>query len=135
MLRMNKKEFNEKFKNLVDLEMSACLSKNHDYASDGDALSNFRKCEQFGIPAVFGCLVRMSDKDSRKIETILKGALVEDETITDTAKDDAVYNKIFIILWEEFKQHPKAQNIISHLIGIKRLLEEKDNNEETEDKI
>jgi hypothetical protein len=121
---MNKKDFETKFLNLIEKEKKTCLDKNHDYASDKDALSNFRKCEEFGVPAVFGCLVRMTDKDSRKIETILKGNLVSDETIIDTAKDDSVYNKIFTMLWEEFSKKKHASEILNHFREIKKLLYE-----------
>jgi hypothetical protein len=77
----------------------------------------------------------MTDKDSRKIETILKGNLVSDETVVDTAKDDAVYNKIFIILWKEFSKNKYAAEILKHFVEVKKLLERRDSNETKEKKI
>ena len=76
--------------------------KNADYAKKGDPLSNFRMCEQFGIPAWKGCLVRISDKVSRIFNLAAKGeAAVRDESIVDTLKDLATYSLICIILYEE----------------------------------
>ena len=126
---MNADEFSRKFNLLIAEELKTCSKKNHDYSTDVDALSNFRKCEEFGIPAVFGCLVRMSDKDSRKIEVLLKGSSVSNETIVDTAKDDSVYNKIFILLWEEFAKHPYKKEIINYFVEIKKLLQKRGNGE------
>jgi len=64
----------------------------------------------------------MTDKDSRKAEIILKGNKISDETIIDTALDDSVYNKLFIILWEEFKNNKNKEEILKHLRAIKELL-------------
>jgi hypothetical protein len=74
-------------------------AKNHDYASHADPLSNFRRCETFGIEAWRGVLVRMSDKWSR-IEQFAggKSAAVADERLEDTLLDLANYCLLAIIL-------------------------------------
>lgn len=97
--------------------------KNYNYASSDNPLSNFYQSEKFGIPAPYGCLVRMSDKDCRRIEVLLKGDIVG-ETIIDTSKDDSVYNIIFTILWKEFLKNKNAEKIMKMIIEIKKLLEE-----------
>ncbi len=77
-------------------------AKNHDYSADADPLSNFRKCEVFGIPAWRGSLVRMSDKWSR-IEQLAggKNAAVKDEALEDTLLDLANYALLTIVLKQE----------------------------------
>lgn len=76
--------------------------KNSDYAKKTDPLSNFKECEDFGIPAFNGTLVRMSDKWSRIKQLTKKGsASVKGEAITDTLMDMSVYALLAIILYEE----------------------------------
>ena len=73
--------------------------KNHDYASNKDPMSNFKECEEIGVDAFRGVLVRMSDKWSRIRQLTSKGTnLVKDESIEDTLKDLAVYALIAILL-------------------------------------
>jgi hypothetical protein len=74
--------------------------KNSDYARDDDPLSNFRQCEQFGIPAWQGALVRMGDKWSRICE-LAKGKTPQNESLRDSLIDLAVYSLIDIVLLEE----------------------------------
>jgi len=97
--------------------------KNYNYARKGDPLSNFYACEKFGLPAPWGCMTRMTDKDDRKSQVLLKGDTVR-EDITETSRDDAVYNLIFEILWKEFLQNKNAKKIIRLFREIKRLLDE-----------
>jgi hypothetical protein len=75
--------------------------KNHDYAKDGDPMSNLRMCEAVGVPAYKGVLVRLSDKWSRITELSKKEAQVADESIKDTLRDMAVYALLGLILLEE----------------------------------
>ena len=79
-------------------------AKDNDYAG-GEPLSNFKKCEQFGIPAWKGCLIRLSDKYSRIISLISKDGQhkVTDESLEDTLKDLAVYSIITLALLKETK--------------------------------
>jgi hypothetical protein len=75
--------------------------KNSDYAND-KPLSNFQECENFGVSAPLGILVRLSDKWSRIKSIIKKGSTeVKDESLLDTLKDMAAYSLLTIILMEE----------------------------------
>ena len=56
-------------------------------------------CEQMGIPAWKGALVRMTDKISRLWNFAKKEKYLVDESIEDTLKDLAVYSLITIILF------------------------------------
>ena len=75
-------------------------AKDADYAG-GEPLSNFKRCEQFGIPAWKGVAVRLSDKWSRFVS--LAGAVggegrVTGENLDDTLADLAVYAVICLAL-------------------------------------
>lgn len=75
--------------------------KNHDYAGD-DPLSNLRACEEIGMPAWKGVLVRLMDKWGRLKQFAKQGMLeVQDESIIDTLMDNAVYSILCIILMRE----------------------------------
>lgn len=74
--------------------------KNADYARDDDPLSNFRRAESLGIPAWKAVLVRMSDKWSR-IEELSQGKVPQNESLTDSLIDNAVYSLLAIVLLEE----------------------------------
>lgn len=78
--------------------------KNTDYSGDKDPLVNLRACEEIGIPAWKGVLIRMSDKFSRIKQLSVKEANVKDETITDTLLDLSVYCLLCIVLYHESKQ-------------------------------
>lgn len=63
--------------------------KNKDYSNrDDNALRNFHACEQLGVPAAQGVLVRMSDKLMRISNLLKKGeAEIKTESIEDTIHD------------------------------------------------
>jgi len=87
----------EIFKELMALH----IAKDSDYAG-GVPLSNFRRSEQFGIPAWKGCLIRMSDKWSRIVSLVGKGEnAVKGESLDDSLRDIAVYAIITIALLSE----------------------------------
>lgn len=74
-------------------------AKNHDYASDDDPLGNFRKVEEYGIPAYTGLLCRMIDKISRIQTFFTKGELkVEGEGLEDALMDLGNYCFLMIAL-------------------------------------
>jgi len=77
-------------------------AKDSDYAGEVP-LSNFRRCEQFGIPAWKGCLVRLSDKFSRVVSLVQKDGdhAVNGESLIDTLHDMAVYSIITSVLLGE----------------------------------
>lgn len=75
--------------------------KNANYSEDNNPLSNFEACENIGVPAPLGCLVRMGDKWSR-IQELAKGKQdLVGESMKDTLMDMAVYSLICIILLEK----------------------------------
>ena len=86
------------------LEEIAALhsKKNHDYAKDGEPLSNFHRSASFGIEPWKGILVRMSDKWSR-IEELSKGKEPQNESLRDSLIDNAVYSLLCILLLEDAK--------------------------------
>ena len=75
-------------------------NKNADYADDADPLSNFRKCEEIGIPAWKGILVRMTDKWSR-ITQLASGKTPKNESLRDSLIDNAVYSLLCVLLLDE----------------------------------
>jgi len=78
--------------------------KNADYAKQGEPLSNFKECKDFGVVPSKGVLVRLSDKWCRVKQLANKETpSVKSESIIDTLKDLAVYSLITIILYEEEK--------------------------------
>ena len=88
----------ELFKELQDIHKL----KDEMYAGE-KSLSNFRRCEAFGIPAWKGCLVRMSDKWSRLMSLVASDdpQHVNFESLDDTLRDLAVYSVITLALREE----------------------------------
>lgn len=75
------------------------IDKDADYAG-GTPLSNFRRCEPFGVPAWKGVLIRMSDKWSRIVSLMEKGETTEvkGESLDDSLRDIAVYAIIVLAL-------------------------------------
>jgi len=69
-----------------------------------DSWANFRLCEQFGVSASLGCMVRLSDKYKRACN-LLKNPLNEQvgEALEDTLLDLANYSLIMVCLLEEKK--------------------------------
>lgn len=101
---MTAKRGHPRFYELLETIADLHDRKNANYAKDGDPLSNFRMCEEFGVPATMGTMVRISDKYSR-ITQLMKGKKDEvGESIKDTLQDMAVYCLLEIILIEEEEQ-------------------------------
>ena len=84
-------------------------AKDSDYSATGLPMGNLRKCEDAGIDAWRGCLVRIGDKMSR-LENFLKEKeyLVLSEKAEDTVIDLANYAILMSCLIEEIKQ-PHSQ--------------------------
>lgn len=94
-----------RFYELLEEMRSIHDKKNSDYSKKDDPLSNFRLCEDFGMPSWPGILVRMSDKYSRLPQLTIKllngeKPAVEDESMKDTLIDLANYCLLCIILLE-----------------------------------
>lgn len=90
---MNNQEYLEFHKNFCQQMIKITAQKNHDYAVDSDAFSNFKNAEKLGICSnEAGFLIRIMDKISRITNYLNKGELlVEDESVTDSIQDAANY--------------------------------------------
>lgn len=93
-----------RFYDLLDKIGDLHSRKNHDYSGD-DPLANLRMCEQIGVPAWKGTLVRLMDKWSRLMTFANKEELlVKEESFEDTLMDNAVYSLLCLILYKEARQ-------------------------------
>lgn len=91
---------NPKFDALIAEIQALHEAKNHDYAADGDPLSNFRRASAVGIEPFKGVLVRLTDKWSR-IEQIAQGKAPKNESLRDSLIDNAVYSLLAVLLLDE----------------------------------
>jgi hypothetical protein len=91
--------------NILDNMQSVYEAKDNDYSATGLPMGNLRKCEDAGIDAWRGCLVRIGDKMSR-LENFLKEKeyLVISERAEDTVIDLANYAILMSCLIEEIKK-------------------------------
>ena len=89
---------------ILDNMQSVYEAKDNDYSATGLPMGNLRKCEDAGIEAWRGCLVRIGDKMSR-LENFLKEKeyLVISEKAEDTVVDLANYAILMSCLLEELK--------------------------------
>ena len=89
---------------ILDNMQSVYEAKDSDYSATGLPMGNLRKCEEAGIDAWRGCLVRIGDKMSR-LENFLKEKeyLVISEKAEDTVVDLANYAILMSCLLEELK--------------------------------
>ena len=89
---------------ILDNMQSVYEAKDSDYSATGLPMGNLRKCEDAGIDAWRGCLVRIGDKMSR-LENFLKEKeyLVVSEKAEDTVIDLANYAILMSCLIEEIK--------------------------------
>ena len=90
---------------ILDNMQSVYEAKDNDYSATGLPMGNLRKCEEAGIDAWRGCLVRIGDKMSR-LENFLKEKeyLVISEKAEDTVIDLANYAILMSCLLEEIKK-------------------------------
>lgn len=93
-------EISKKYCELADELKELHLSKAADYGLTEDPLNNMRAAEDFNIPAVVGCMMRMNDKMKRLKAWANNGSL-ENEGLRDTFMDLAGYALIGILLLEE----------------------------------
>ena len=91
---------NPKFHALVDEIKRLHDAKSHDYAQDGDPLSNLRRAERMGVPAWKGVLIRLTDKWDR-LEQLAGGKVPKNESMRDTLIDNAIYSLLAVILLDE----------------------------------
>jgi len=89
-----------RFYQLVEEICELHSRKNFDYAKTEEPLSNFNRCQAFGVEPWRGVLVRMSDKYSR-IEQLASGKKPKNESMRDTLVDLAVYSLLCVLLLED----------------------------------
>ena len=104
ILQLKEKFTNETALDILDNMQSVYEAKDNDYSATGLPMGNLRKCEDAGIDAWRGCLVRIGDKMSR-LENFLKEKeyLVISEKAEDTVIDLANYAILMSSLIEEIK--------------------------------
>ena len=93
-----------RYRDLLDEAWDLHVAKNAGYAGadNPDTWANFRMSEAFGVSALDGCLIRMSDKYIR-VTNLRRDKSNErvGESLIDTLKDLAAYANIAICLLEE----------------------------------
>lgn len=104
-----------------DVIIDACRiheKKNRGYAGKRNPLANFYECEDFGVPAWKGCIVRMSDKWSR-MKTLIREeddpiliAAKKMESVEDTILDLGVYSFIELVLLREAKKKKVFKKVL-----------------------
>lgn len=106
-----------KVKEVLDRVWKIHQAKNQDYSEaghkiNGDVFSNFRMCEQFGIPVLDGILVRMSDKWSRACNLHAKKGknTVQGEGLEDAFLDLIGYAAIYLAEYYD-QQIPEVKAI------------------------
>lgn len=104
---MTQREFIGRLGQLYAENVATAKRKNTDYAGIGDPFHNIKMCESYGVPAVKGIMVRMSDKMSRIGNLLDREAKVTDETILDALSDLANYAMIMRILIEDRSNNGK----------------------------
>jgi hypothetical protein len=105
IVRLKERFKDETALNILYNMQSVYEAKDNDYSATGLPMGNLRKCEDAGIEAWRGCLVRIGDKMSR-LENFLKEKeyLVISEKAEDTVVDLANYAILMSCLLEEIKK-------------------------------
>ena len=104
VVRLKERFKDETALSILDNMQTVYEAKDNDYSATGLPMGNLRKCEEAGIDAWRGCLVRIGDKMSR-LENFLKEKeyLVISEKAEDTVIDLANYAILMSCLLEELK--------------------------------
>jgi len=104
VVRLKERYKDETALSILDNMQTVYEAKDNDYSANGLPMGNLRKCEEAGIDAWRGCLVRIGDKMSR-LENFLKEKeyLVISEKAEDTVIDLANYAILMSCLIEEIK--------------------------------
>jgi len=104
---------NKRFLELLDEMRALSTRKQADYGRSADPFANVRASEDFGIPGWIGSVMRMNDK-MRRLQTASRKTLrkhyspngnivvtLDNEPLTDSLIDIAVYALISLVLYEE----------------------------------
>ena len=81
----SRKELLFLYDEIIDKAFNILRSKNDDYASEEDALSNFRSSEVLNVDPRKALLIRILDKIKRQVNYIERG-----ELSVDSAEDDII---------------------------------------------
>ena len=100
---------------ILDNMQKVYEAKDNDYSSTGLPMGNLRKCEDAGIDAWRGCLVRMGDKISRLENFFNKQEFKVDEKAEDTIIDLANYSILMSCLLKEILD---STNLNKHHITL-----------------
>lgn len=92
----------ERFEEIVEEIVELHRLKSADYGREFDPFANIRASEEFGVPAHFGCAIRMNDK-MRRIQAAATGSTLKNESLRDSFLDLAVYSIIGLVLLEEME--------------------------------
>jgi hypothetical protein len=104
---MTKEAYLKRFKEITEEMYKLTSLKNQDYSPGDEALDNFKEYGTAGV------LVRLSDKAKRLKNKIWhKHDYVVNETVMDTAIDQAVYSVILVIMLEEEAKKEKPSIIV-----------------------
>ena len=90
----------ERFHHILDELGQLHDQKQRDYGTVTDPFANVRASTEFGIPAWQGAVLRGNDKMAR-IKAFIRNGRLENESLTDSLRDLAVYAIISLVLWEE----------------------------------
>lgn len=107
-----------KYLQLLEDMKNLHIKKNAGYSGDStDRWANFRMSEAFGVSALKGCLVRMSDKFIR-VQNLMKNPNNDQvgESIRDTLFDLSAYALIAICLLDE--ERIKAEPFRVYILPI-----------------
>lgn len=100
-----KSKFTDKVSlDILDNMQKVYEAKDNDYSSTGLPMGNLRKCEDAGIEAWRGCIVRMGDKISRLENFLQKNEYQVAEKADDTIIDLANYSILMSCLLNEIIQ-------------------------------
>lgn len=98
------REQNETLYYLFEDAVKKILSKNHDYAGDGDFYQNFRDSEEIGIEPFKAIWLRFGDKRRRIVNFIKKEYYeVKDESFIDSCIDGANYILLMAAAWLDMR--------------------------------
>lgn len=100
---------------ILDNMQKVYEAKDSDYSATGLPMGNLRKCEDAGIDAWRGCLVRIGDKMSR-LENFLKEK--EYLVISEKAEDTIIDLANYAILCSSLLEEQKTDLISKHLCQI-----------------
>lgn len=98
---MERKELIDSVEKTFKECMEILRAKQHDYATNEDALQNFRYAELVNVGPQKAALVRIAEKLSRVSNLIDKEEAVKDEKVADTIRDMINYMAILKAMVEE----------------------------------